>query len=341
VAAFDDDMIMKVCLTGSGAISFLQFDTCVNTSPTPTASPSSRPTKSLSSSPTVRAKVPPTASPSSSPVVSPSSAPTSVPTSDPTWTQSDSPSDAPSDGPSDYPSDMPSESPSTITASSDGPSDSPSDAPSDEPSSVTPRPTSFLSDAPSDTPSDQPSDSPSDVPSDAPSEEPTSLSFNSTSLPTSRPTGSPSLQITASPTTCPIVNTYVCDFETLLPAVELADPLQAQRLLEACAVTVKATNTVKNNPVNVFNSSYIRGRRSRFDPDLGSPNEACPGGGPGIGDGGKPNSIFRTYILLVNRVPSLPKNHSHILYCFHYSQLRATWQRTDYSKRAETCPESQ
>ena len=28
------------------------------------------------------------------------------------------------------------------------------------------------------------------------------------------------------------------------------------------------------------------------DPDLGAPNEACPGGGPGVGAGGSPASDF-------------------------------------------------
>jgi hypothetical protein len=44
--------------------------------------------------------------------------------------------------------------------------------------------------------------------------------------------------------------------------------------------------------VNVFNSSDIEGRNPIFDPDLGSPNEACQGGGPGIGDGGGPDAPF-------------------------------------------------
>jgi hypothetical protein len=93
------------------------------------------------------------------------------------------------------------------------------------------------------------------------------------------------------------VNTYLCDFETLLPGVALTNATQAQRLLDACAVTVKVikTKTVNNNPVNVFNSSKIKGTHSRFDPDLGSPNKACPGGGPGLGNGGKPNSAFRKF----------------------------------------------
>ena len=44
--------------------------------------------------------------------------------------------------------------------------------------------------------------------------------------------------------------------------------------------------------VNVFNSSDIGGRQAKYDPDLGSPNEKCPGGGPGVGVGGEPGALF-------------------------------------------------
>jgi hypothetical protein len=119
-----------------------------------------------------------------------------------------------------------------------------------------------------------------------------------TSSPTSTPSHRP-VAVTASPittpTTCAIDNT-ICDFSTLLPGVALSDAIQAQRLLDGCSMSVTAINTAQNNPVNVFNSSQILGYKSSFDPDLGSPNEFCPGGGPGRGVGGMPDSSFRKWI---------------------------------------------
>jgi len=47
----------------------------------------------------------------------------------------------------------------------------------------------------------------------------------------------------------------------------------------------------------VFDSAFPNGLNgecpgNKGDPDLGSPNKHCPGGGPGVGSGGKPNSQF-------------------------------------------------
>jgi hypothetical protein len=97
---------------------------------------------------------------------------------------------------------------------------------------------------------------------------------------------------TTSPTTqsCPIIE---CDFSTLVAGVSLEDPEQAQQLLDDCLVTVSAIRTIANNPVNVFDSANIKGRRSKWDPDLGAPNEGCPGGGPGVGVGGGPDQPFQ------------------------------------------------
>jgi hypothetical protein len=75
--------------------------------------------------------------------------------------------------------------------------------------------------------------------------------------------------------------------------VELSDPEQKQRLLDACLMTVKATDTFFNNVVNIFDSSNIRSDNLADDPDLGSPNRMCSGGGgPGKGMGGKPGAAF-------------------------------------------------
>jgi hypothetical protein len=117
----------------------------------------------------------------------------------------------------------------------------------------------------------------------------------STPSPTASPSASPispTSIATVSPSTCPIDNT-MCDFSTLLPGVAMSNAAQAQRLLQDCKMSVTATNTTSNNLVNVFNSSKILGNMSQFDPDLGSPNALCPGGGPGRGVGGRPSAPFR------------------------------------------------
>jgi hypothetical protein len=79
----------------------------------------------------------------------------------------------------------------------------------------------------------------------------------------------------------------------LLVGVELGDSEQKQRLLNACLMTVKATDTFFNNVVNIFDSSNIRSDNMADDPDLGSPNRLCgASGGPGKGNGGKPGAAF-------------------------------------------------
>jgi hypothetical protein len=55
---------------------------------------------------------------------------------------------------------------------------------------------------------------------------------------------------------------------------------------------VAGKHTIKNNVLNVFNSSDIRGTAAKDYPDLGSPNAACSGGGPGLGNGGRPWSSY-------------------------------------------------
>jgi hypothetical protein len=59
--------------------------------------------------------------------------------------------------------------------------------------------------------------------------------------------------------------------------------------------------------VNVFNSSVVT-----EDPDLGSPNQACPGGGPGVGVGGGPNAKYPNCKaqgnLLIIQNPAVPAN---------------------------------
>jgi hypothetical protein len=128
---------------------------------------------------------------------------------------------------------------------------------------------------PSPTFTDIPTPSPSFPPTNKPTKSPTPLP--TTSLPTSSPT----------PVSCPYVK---CDFASLIPNVFLSQ--QGAELLAKCGVKVSAKegNIVRN--VNVFNSSNIKSKKATDDPDLGSPNEKCPGGGPGRGVGGEPTSPF-------------------------------------------------
>jgi hypothetical protein len=90
-----------------------------------------------------------------------------------------------------------------------------------------------------------------------------------------------------------------CDFSTLTPAVPLTDAGQAQKLRDACYMQAAAFGTTasalypQGPPLNIFNSSSIKGKAPRHDPDLGSPNRACNNlpmdvKGPGRGKGGKP-----------------------------------------------------
>jgi hypothetical protein len=117
------------------------------------------------------------------------------------------------------------------------------------------------------------------------------------------------------PTGCPAVYRE-CDFSTLAVGVPLNDAAQAKRLRKDCLMTVTATNTINNNVLNIFNSSNIRGDHQKYDPDLGSPNRACPGGGPGKGKGGKlsspfPNCIAQGNIMIIqneNLDPSIPND---------------------------------
>jgi hypothetical protein len=74
--------------------------------------------------------------------------------------------------------------------------------------------------------------------------------------------------------------------------VPLTDVKQKKALKDSCSVWVAAKHTIDNNDLNIFNSSNIRGTAAKDDPDLGSPNAACPGGGPGLGKGGKPWSLY-------------------------------------------------
>jgi hypothetical protein len=86
-----------------------------------------------------------------------------------------------------------------------------------------------------------------------------------------------------------------CDFSSLLAGVLLNDKTQREKLIEDCGIIVSALDLEtgeEKGRINVFDSSNIASEFARDDPDLGSPNKACPGGGPGVGDGGKPDAAF-------------------------------------------------
>jgi hypothetical protein len=83
---------------------------------------------------------------------------------------------------------------------------------------------------------------------------------------------------------------------------------QQAAILAACGITkIVADKGGTRRDVNVFNSSVVT-----EDPDLGSPNQACPGGGPGAGAGGGPNTKFPNCKpqgnLLIIQNPTVPAN---------------------------------
>jgi hypothetical protein len=67
---------------------------------------------------------------------------------------------------------------------------------------------------------------------------------------------------------------------------------QGAALLAKCGVNVRAKEGTTVRDVNVFDSARVKSQNDKDDPDLGSPNKFCPGGGPGKGNGGKPDGPF-------------------------------------------------
>jgi hypothetical protein len=102
----------------------------------------------------------------------------------------------------------------------------------------------------------------------------------------------------------------VCDFANLQPGLFLSRESQKMKLLNACGLSVTATKDGKTLDVNVFNSSFIKGTNPIFDPDLGSPNKDCPGGGPGIGIGGGPNKPYSNCVAQNNLLIIQNKNNA-------------------------------
>jgi hypothetical protein len=122
--------------------------------------------------------------------------------------------------------------------------------------------------------------------------------------PKPRPTPSPtsiddtprpsSNTITSLPTISPECGYISCGFESLVEnQLITANSAQAARLRQACRLQVSFVGRVRTTGINVFNSANVRGPGSiRSDFDLGSPNENCRPAGPGIGNGGGPNTNF-------------------------------------------------
>jgi hypothetical protein len=82
---------------------------------------------------------------------------------------------------------------------------------------------------------------------------------------------------------CPLVT---LDFDTLSAGDYVTNQLKA-----AFGVTISATSNngfTPNGAARIFDSAVPTGG----DTDLGSPNEVCVGGGPGVGQGGVPGSQY-------------------------------------------------
>jgi hypothetical protein len=94
--------------------------------------------------------------------------------------------------------------------------------------------------------------------------------------------------VTAKPTTAcgDGGKVYVnCDFSTLT-----AGAFNMETLVQTCGFSAFAFQGNLSRSVNVFDTSNIRSSRARDDTDLGSPNQGC--GGPGVGEGGRPDAAF-------------------------------------------------
>ena len=64
------------------------------------------------------------------------------------------------------------------------------------------------------------------------------------------------------------------------------DPMQADKLKDACGLTVMATEDGNPREITIVDSS------DPSDTSLGAPNEECASPGPGEGDGGEVGSDF-------------------------------------------------
>ena len=100
-----------------------------------------------------------------------------------------------------------------------------------------------------------------------------------TNAPTSAPSPQPS---TVAPTACPY---FEVDFASLPSGTYVTDQLKDAYLI---SISAEGGHT-PGGAARLFDTSNP-GTKAIGDPDLGSPNEAC--GGPGVGQGGHPDSDY-------------------------------------------------
>jgi hypothetical protein len=98
-----------------------------------------------------------------------------------------------------------------------------------------------------------------------------------------------------------------CDFSGLTPGTIL----DWDELYISCNL-IAYSNSSNSDAIGVFNSSNIKSKHPKNDPDLGSPNRRCkkPNKGPGIGSGGIKGAKFENCNplgnLLILQNPSEP-----------------------------------
>jgi hypothetical protein len=216
----------------------------------------------------------PTESPTDSPTVSPTSAPTESPTVSPTSSPTESPTVSPTVSPTSSPTESPTGDPTVSPTSAPTPTESDTDSPTVSPTS---------------SPTESPTESPTGSPTSSPTESPTDS-------PTVSPTSSPTQSFTGDPTPCDCIE-KVLDFETLRLGQYIDHELEEDYYVTIFAEGPGAQTF--GGKARVFDTS-----QPWADPDLGSPNSECEGGGPGIGDGGRPESDYSNcealnYVLII------------------------------------------
>ncbi len=145
--------------------------------------------------------------------------------------------------------------------------------------------------SPSDSPNEAPSAAPTQTPRKAPSTSPTERPNQSTSLsPINLPSNSPTVSPNATPSkeTMPSGCTVAeIDFNSLPDGTKLVGGDYLHEQFEPFyGLTFSVSGGLRNVP-RLFDTAKV-GTAAFGDPDLGSPNQHCVGGGPGMGNGGAP-----------------------------------------------------
>ena len=280
---------LLLTLKRSGAVSSLSF--CY-----PPPGPSPTPATTLAPSPVV---VPTSTPPTSVSTPTPGAAPTpgTVPSSPtPGSIISASPSSSPSESPTESPSEVPTKSPVEVsvpptsivipTLTPPTPGSMPS-----VPTVGTPAPVSASpSSSPSESPSEEPSSSPvSKMPVTVPTLRPPTKVVSPTQLPLVPTPAASKPPSQVPPTNAGVCNAITVDFNEAANGADLPAGLYVENEWNAFGFKLSATGGVGKKP-RLFDTANP-GTARLGDPDLGSPNERCPGGGPGIGEGGEPDTI--------------------------------------------------